>query len=123
LQLLDQQLKLAAEAENIPNTDPELDPELDPNAMPVPTTTASPELIGVRETPDPVDGGPAGGAGKINLYRVAKGDTLSQITDKFYPEAGPDITASFARFNRLKAPEFAIFEGDVLKVPEEKVLH
>ena len=120
LQLLDQQLKLAAEAESIPETDPELDPELDPDAVPVPTSTTSPDQIGAERT---VDGGPAGGAGKVTLYKVAKGDTLSGITDKFYPEAGPDITASFARFNRLKAPEFAIFEGDVLKVPEEKVLH
>ncbi len=123
LQLLDQQLKLAAEAEGIPGSDPELDPELDPDAVPMPTSTVLPDQIGARETPEPVDGGPVGGAGKVSLYKVEKGDTLSMITEKFYPEAGPDITASFARFNRLKAPEFAIFEGDVLKVPEEKVLH
>jgi nucleoid-associated protein YgaU len=125
LQLLDQQLKLAAEAESIPNTDPLVDPELDPDVDPtaVATSTVQPDEIGARETPNAVDGGPAGGAGKVVLYTVAKGDTLSLITSKFYPEAGPDITASFARFNRLKAPEFEIFEKDVLKIPDEKALH
>jgi nucleoid-associated protein YgaU len=123
LQLLDQQLKLAAEAESIPDTDPELDPGLDPDASPTASSTVTPDAIGARETPDPVDGGPAGGAAKVTLYKVAEGDTLSLITAKFYPEAGPDITASFAHFNRLKAPEFAIFPGDVLKVPDEKALH
>jgi hypothetical protein len=123
LQLLDQQLKLAAEAENIPETDPELDPELDPDALVSATATPSPGASGGRQASEAIDGGPTGGAGKVTLYKVAKGDTLSQITDKFYPEAGPDITAAFAHYNRLKAPDFAIFEGDVLKVPEEKVLH
>lgn len=127
LQLLDQQLKLAAEAESIPATDPMIDPELDPEATGTPQASASaagPEgQPDIGATPDPVDGGPAGGSGKVTLYKVASGDTLSMITSKFYPEAGPDITASFARFNRLKAPDFAIYPGDVLKVPDEKALH
>lgn len=126
LQLLDQQLKLAAEAESIPATDPMTDPELDPDATGTPqagATTAPEGLPEIGATPDPVDGGPAGGTGKVTLYKVATGDTLSMITSKFYPEAGPDITASFARFNRLKAPDFAIYPGDVLKVPDEKALH
>ncbi len=120
LQLLDQQLKLAAEAESLPETDPELDPELDPDAV-----TATPGAAPTRApaTPEAADGGPAGGAGKVQLYKVAANDTLSGITGKFYPEAGPDITSAFARYNRLKAPDFEIFPGDVLKVPDEKVLH
>jgi nucleoid-associated protein YgaU len=69
------------------------------------------------------NGALSGGAGKVTLYKVKDGDTLSLITSQFYPEAGPDVTASFARFNRLNPPEFAIFPGDVLKVPEEKALH
>lgn len=120
LQLLDQQLKLAAEAESLPETDPELDPDLDPDAVtstPAAAPTANPTPAAAA------DGGLAGGAGKVQLYKVAQNDTLSGITGKFYPEAGPDITSAFARYNKLKAPEFEIFPGDVLKVPDEKVLH
>lgn len=122
LQLLDQQLKLAAEAENLPVDDPELDPNLDPEGMASATPVLASGLPSSSPTPGAADGGPSGGAGKITLYKVVEGDTLSTITSKFYPEAGPDITAAFARFNRLKAPEFAIFPGDVLKVPEERAL-
>lgn len=123
LQLLDQQLRLAAEAENLPDTDPELDPDLDPDALPDPASLESPAAVSAPTTPPAKDGGPTGGGGKVTLYRVSQGDSLSTITQKFYPQAGPDITAAFARFNRLKAPEFEIFEGDMLKVPDEKVLH
>lgn len=122
LQLLDQQLRLAAEGENIPiemGDDPETDPNADPSGEP--TTPA--DSGGTPATPAPGGGQLASGAGKVTLYKVKDGDTLSLITTEFYPEAGPDVTASFARFNRLKAPEFAIFPGDILKVPDEKALH
>lgn len=122
LQLLDQQLKLAAEAENLPDTDPELDPELDPEALPTSTSTVSPDGIGVRDSSAGAEGGPSGGDGKVSLYRVKKGDSLSAITGRFYPEGGADLAEAFARFNRLKAPDFEIFEGDMLKVPDEKAL-
>ena len=118
LQLLDQQLKLAAGMEEIEGVRPEdvESPELDPMAPASPLAVSPP-------TPTAGADGLAGGAGKVTLYKVVENDTLSKITAKFYPEAGPDVTAAFARFNRLQAPEFAIFPGDVLKVPDEKALH
>ena len=118
LQLLDQQLKLAAGMEDIDGARPEdLETPLDE-----PSETASPAA---PVAPTPASGSKelAGGSGKVTLYKVVENDTLSKITGKFYPEAGPDVTAAFARFNRLQAPEFAIFPGDVLKVPDEKALH
>lgn len=116
LQLLDQQLKLAAGMEEIEGARPEGE------ESPFPEDLSSPQTPAAGETPGS-KGDLAGGAGKVTLYKVVANDTLSKITQKFYPEAGPDVTASFARFNRLQAPEFAIFPGDVLKIPDEKALH
>ncbi len=116
LQLLDQQLKLAAGMEEIEGARPEGE------ESPFPEDESSPLAPTASGTPG-LKGDLAGGAGKVTLYKVVANDTLSKITQKFYPEAGPDVTASFARFNRLQAPEFAIFPGDVLKIPDEKALH
>ena len=116
LQLLDEQLKLAAGLEDVgATTDPLL--EEDPLSQPdlgadtKATAEKSPETTALSQ-----------GAGKIQLYKVVAGDTLSVISNKFYPEGGTGITSAFARFNRLKAPDFAIFPGDILKVPPAKAL-
>lgn len=116
LQLLDKQIKLAAGEE------PD---ELDTAATPVNTSmspSATPDATGgatVSATPEALSGGEA----KVKLYTVVKHDTLSGIVARSYPGAGPDVTAAFARYNRLKGPDFNIFEGDVLKIPEEKALY
>ena len=117
LQLLDQQLKLAAGMEEIEGARPEGE------ESPLPEDLQSPGSPSTAPSPEAPKGELAGGAGKVTLYKVVENDSLSKITQKFYPEAGPDVTAAFARFNRLQAPEFAIFPGDVLKVPDEKALH
>ncbi len=106
LQLLDEQLRLVAELEDL---DGDLDPDLDPPERdPISTTPAA-----VAERTASLKGG----AGRVELYKVEPGDTLSVIAGKVYPEVPEDLTSALARFNRLAAPDFAIFPGDTLKVP------
>ena len=64
----------------------------------------------------------SGGKGVIKLYKVSQGDILGVLVNKFYPDAPTGTLSAFADFNRLKAPDFAIFPGDTLKVPELEAL-
>ncbi len=117
LQLLDEQLKLAAGLEDVGTT---TDPLLEDDPLNQPEVSTDASQPGADKSPD--SSALSQGAGKIQLYKVVAGDTLSVISNKFYPEGGASITSAFARFNRLKAPDFAIFPGDILKVPPAKAL-
>lgn len=118
LQLLDQQLKIAAGEEHISGLGDELPPgDLGPS--PKAQDIASP-----NPTPSSgADSALVGGQGQIKLYTVVKNDTLSAIVAKNYPGSGSDLIEDFAQYNRLKGPNYNIFEGDVLKIPDEKDLH
>jgi nucleoid-associated protein YgaU/proteasome lid subunit RPN8/RPN11 len=107
IRMLDEQLKLAAGLEDIDDPDPI---EVKPRPQPVKTTAPTPNL----PAPSP---GLTGGNGVIKLHKVEAGDTLSVLVDKFYPDSPTGTTTAFADFNRLSAPDYAIFPGDTLKVP------
>lgn len=110
LALLDEQLKLAAGMEDI-----DLGDEPDPLAEPVVTATAAPLASANQQDL-------AGGQAKITLYKVKEGDILGVLVDKFYPDGPAGTMKAFARFNRLKGPNFDIFPGDTLKVPAPEAL-
>lgn len=110
MRLLDQQLKVAAGLEEIGSDDPELQPESESTASPPPANHTG---RSVKEPGDLV-----GGAGRVQLYQVEVGDTLSVLTQKFYPESPSGTMLALARFNRLASPDYAIFPGDTLKLPE-----
>lgn len=107
LRVLDDQLKLAAGLENI--GDPALDAPLPQESEEKPAANSGGEAL-------------TGGGGAIKLYKVVSGDILSNLVDKFYPDAPEATVKRFAEFNRLQAPDFAIFPGDTLKVPSLEVL-
>lgn len=111
IKLLDEQLKLAAGLEEIG------EPLDDEPATPVAVKTTAPPAQ------PPVAGAPlTGGNGVVKLYKVKQGDTLGALVDKFYPDSPNGTTVSFADFNRLNAPDYAIFPGDTLKVPAVQAL-
>jgi len=105
--VLDEQLKLAAGLESIDGL-PDEDLGLE---EPLPVATSAPV-----ET----SGALTGGTGQIKLYKVAQGDILGVLVEKFYPNAPAGTIKAFSSFNRLKGD--AIFPGDVLKVPELEAL-
>ena len=109
LSLLDEQLKLAAGVDDgSVDTDLGLDSgNTDTSTSPVATQDG--EAL-------------SGGKGVIKLYKVSQGDILGVLVSKFYPDAPAGTLSAFADFNRLKAPDFAIFPGDTLKVPELEAL-
>ena len=113
IRALDEQLKLAAGLEDI---DEPLEP-IDDASDPPPAQPTTPQTNLASPSP-----GLTGGSGVIKLYKVKAGDTLSALVDKFYPDSPTGTTNSFAQFNRLSAPDFAIFPGDTLKVPSIQAL-
>ncbi len=110
MRLLDQQLKVAAGLEQIEPEDPSLEPEANPTAAPPPANHTG------RSVKEPAE--LVGGAGRVRLYKVSAGDTLSVLTQKFYPDSPSGTMMALARFNRLTSPDYAIFPGDTLKLPE-----
>lgn len=113
MQLLDEQLRLVAGLEEI---DPALDDEeaeQQEDSDPQTEETVNPGTAGLAERSERLKDG----AGRVELYRVEAGDTLSGLASRFYPEATQDLTGALGRYNRLPAPDYAIFPGDVLKVP------
>ncbi|MCA9780833.1 MAG: LysM peptidoglycan-binding domain-containing protein [Candidatus Eremiobacteraeota bacterium] len=114
IKMLDEQLKLAAGLE-------EIDEPLDlPDDEPKPEKTKAPAQTPAQAAADM--NALSGGSGVIKLYKVAAGDTLGALVDKFYPNSPNGTTTAFADFNRLNAPDYAIFPGDTLKVPNLQAL-
>jgi hypothetical protein len=112
IKMLDEQLKLAAGLEEIEEP---LDlPDEDPQPVKSPTQAAAQAPADMNAL--------SGGSGVIKLYKVAAGDTLGVLVDKFYPNSPNGTTTAFADFNRLNAPDYAIFPGDTLKVPSLQAL-
>ena len=112
IKMLDEQLKLAAGLEEIEEP---LDlPDEDPKPVKSPAQAAAQAPADMNAL--------SGGSGVIKLYKVAAGDTLGVLVDKFYPNSPNGTTTAFADFNRLNAPDYAIFPGDTLKVPTLQAL-
>jgi proteasome lid subunit RPN8/RPN11 len=111
IRVLDEQLKLAAGLEDI---DDSIDPDIQ-EPPPKPVKTTPPPAVASSQ-------GLTGGNGAIKLYKVEAGDTLSVLVDRFYPNSQTGTTNAFANFNRLSAPDYAIFPGDTLKVPSLEAL-
>ena len=114
LQLLDEQLQLAVDEEepapeSTPTEKPKPRPEASPAASPKPSNK-------VASTAKPDEGT------RVRLHRVASGDTLGTIAEKYYESASPTLVSSLGRFNKLKGPNYAIFPGDTVKVPEQSRL-
>ncbi len=59
---------------------------------------------------------------KVQLHKVAAGDTLSSICAQYYDDSTPRMVRLLARHNKLKAPHYDIFPGDTLKIPSRSSL-
>lgn len=113
LQLLDEQLQLAVEEEDEGEV-------ADPSAK-KPKPAARPKPKPRTERADNTGGKPTAGT-KVRLHKVASGDTLGTIAEEYYDSASPGLVAGLGRFNKLKAPNYAIFPGDTVKVPDKSHL-
>lgn len=112
LSLLDQQLKLAAGMEDIDLGEESAEQPVKKDPVPKPSPAASDSVAQNSEL--------KGGAQAVHLYKVVPGDTLSVLVDRNYPDASTGFTQRFAEFNRLKAPDYPIFPGDTLKLPNKE---
>jgi len=95
---------------------------LDPSAAPTPVAASPvPETVPTAPSVASSPNAPRVGA-KVRLHRVRQGDTLSVITEKYYQTADPKVASALGRYNRLKAPNYDIWPGDTLKIPERSAL-
>lgn len=88
-------------------------------------TPESAEVESAPETPvsKPSAAAASSPTGKmVKLHKVAAGDTLSTITEKYYSSSSPALVTALARFNKLKAPNFDIYPGDTVKIPAREAL-
>ncbi len=90
-------------------------------AAPSPVVEPTPEAPSPAPAASASKGAPRAGA-KVRLHKVRQGDTLSVITEKYYQSADPKVAAALGRYNRLKAPNYDIWPGDTLKIPERSAL-
>lgn len=109
IRMLDAELGLTTPAAPEPAEPPAAQETPAPPASPVAAATAA----GGKQ--------PRAGA-KVRLHKVRNGDTLSLITERYYKTADPKVAAALGRYNRLKPPNFDIWPGDTLKVPERSAL-
>ena len=112
IRMLDAELGLATSPSPAPvEPSPAPEPQESPAASP---TAAAPAAA-------PAAGGPKTGA-KVRLHKVRQGDTMSLIAEKYYGTADPKVIAALGRYNRLKPPNYDIWPGDTVKVPERSAL-
>lgn len=55
--------------------------------------------------------------GKYNSYTIRRGDTLSEITEKFYADGTASCYKPVAKLNGIKNPK-KIYSGDELYLPD-----
>ena len=63
-----------------------------------------------------------GTGGKARTYKVRAGDTLGRIAEKFYGTSDTRVLKALARANGLKSPNYDLFLGETLKIPDKKDL-
>lgn len=110
IRMLDAELGLATE----PTPEP---PAETPAATESPAAPSSPVAAS-----SPASGGSPKPGAKVRLHKVRNGDTLSLITERYYKTADPKVAALLGRYNKLKAPNYDIWPGDTLKIPERAAL-
>ncbi len=54
----------------------------------------------------------------VRLYRVQEGDTLSTIAERYYKSSAPKLVAALGKYNRLQGPNYAIYPGQTVKIPD-----
>lgn len=59
---------------------------------------------------------------KARSHKVRAGDTLGRISEKYYGTSDPKILKALARANGLKGPNYDLFQGEMLKIPDKKDL-
>ncbi|MBQ7568467.1 LysM peptidoglycan-binding domain-containing protein [bacterium] len=59
---------------------------------------------------------------KVTVHTVASGDTLYSICEQYYGTASTEMAEALGRYNNLEAPNYDLYPGDPLKVPDESVL-
>lgn len=97
-----------------------IDEELSLAPSPTPESAEAPPAV--AETPASKPPATAATGKMVRLHKVAAGDTLSTITEKYYNSSSPSLVTGLARFNKLKAPNFDIYPGDTLKIPAKEAL-
>lgn len=107
IRMLDAELGLTPE----PAPPVETPAAAEPPAAPAsPTAAASPQAGGTRP------------GSKVRLHKVRNGETMSLIAERYYKTADPKVAALLGRYNKLKAPNYNIWPGDTLKIPERSAL-
>lgn len=87
-----------------------IDQELMSSPTPEPTPLAAPSPP------------PPSTPGKARSHKVKAGDTLGRIAEKYYGSSDPKILKALARANGLKGPNYDLFQGEMLKIPDKKDL-
>jgi LysM repeat protein len=88
-----------------------IDEELMTSPSPTAASSAPPPATPPGTTP-----------GKARSHKVKSGDTLGKICEKYYGTSDPKILKGLARANGLKSPNYDLFLGETLKIPDKKDL-
>lgn len=84
------------------------------------------EELMTSPSPTPVDTAavppPPSTPGKARTHKVKSGDTLGRIAEKYYGTSDPKVLKALARANGLKSPNYDMFVGETLKIPDKKDL-
>lgn len=59
---------------------------------------------------------------KVSLHTIASGDTLYSICEQYYGTASVEMAEALGSYNKLTPPNYDLFPGEILKIPEESVL-
>jgi proteasome lid subunit RPN8/RPN11 len=91
-----------------------------PPPAPAASAPAPPPPAASPAAPTPGGRPPVGT--RVRLHKVARGDTLSTICERYYKSSAPALVEALGRFNQLKPPNFNIYPGETLKIPDRKAL-
>ena len=59
---------------------------------------------------------------KVTLHTISSGDTLYSICEQYYGSASVEMAEALGSYNKLTPPNYDLFPGEILKIPEESVL-
>ncbi len=59
---------------------------------------------------------------KVSLHTIASGDTLYSICEQYYGKASVEMAEALGSYNKLTPPNYDLFPGEILKIPEESAL-
>ena len=59
---------------------------------------------------------------KVSMHTIGEGDTIYSICEQYYGKATPEMCDALGKYNNLTPPDYELYLGEQIKVPEESVL-